>query len=81
MAPYAVFTSEATNLVGGVTRQQVYRVDVGSGALLLVSSTGAAEGNDESFNPSINEDGSVVAYATHASKHRCARRLGRSGSS
>jgi Tol biopolymer transport system component len=63
---YAVFTSRATNLVGGVTRQQVYRAELSSGNLLLVSRTGAVEGNDDSFHPSINADGSVVAFSTLA---------------
>lgn len=66
-AAFAVFTSEAANLVGGVTGQQIYRADLSSGAIMLVSEDGAGvEGNADSYNPSINEDGSVVAYATEA---------------
>lgn len=64
---YAVFTSEATDIVGGVTGQQIYRADLGLGSVILVSENGSGTiGNGDSYQPSINSDGSVVAYATEA---------------
>lgn len=55
---YVVFTSNATNLVSGISGYQVYRKDLDTGQVKLCSSsaTGAA-GNDSSMEPSISADG------------------------
>lgn len=65
---FAVFSSDAMDLVaGGTTGRQVFRVATDGSATLLVSEDGLGnEADGVSFNPAINEDGSVVAFASEA---------------
>jgi Tol biopolymer transport system component len=59
-----VFTSQATNLVPGVTRvPQVYRYPIVSGELSLVSASSVGE-TPYTFNPTISAGGRYVAYAS-----------------
>jgi hypothetical protein len=68
---YAVFASTATNLAAGATSgvSQIYRKDLTTGTVILVSkawgSTGVA-GDAGSSAPSISDDGSVVVFASAA---------------
>jgi flagellin-like hook-associated protein FlgL len=64
---YAVFCSSATNLVAGVTGTQVYRQDLQSGKIEVVStsSTGAA-GNGASSQVSISSDGRYAVFRSIA---------------
>jgi len=71
---YVAFESKATNLVtspavsAGV--KQVYRWDRETGAMILISqalnSGTPTSGNDESKNPTISNDGDLVAFETKA---------------
>lgn len=57
----------ATNLVEGVTYgvPQVYRKDMSTGAVVLVSVNGAGQTGDRpSLTPTISGDGTVVAFQT-----------------
>jgi len=66
---HVVFRSDATNLVPGDANAQpdVFRKDMTTGAVTLVSvSTGGAQGNDFSSDPSISADGNRVAFVTGA---------------
>jgi Tol biopolymer transport system component len=62
------FTSQAGNLVGGASGQQVYaRTDpAGAGQTLLVSAAGAAGGDGTSGEPTISADGTKVAFMSEA---------------
>jgi len=67
---YAVFVSEATNLVPNDTNSaaDVFLVRIADFATTRVSVTPfGLEGNDDSGQPSINADGSFVAFASYAS--------------
>jgi Tol biopolymer transport system component len=66
---YVAFTSSATNLIAGVSGQQVYLHDRNGPATSLVSrdNTGSlVEGNGLSDTPSINSDGGFVAFFSQA---------------
>jgi Tol biopolymer transport system component len=67
---YAVFVSEATNLVPNDTNSSadVFLVRISDLSITRVSITPfALEGNDDSGQPSISADGSCVAFASYAS--------------
>ncbi|MGQ0811186.1 MAG: putative Ig domain-containing protein [Nitrospiraceae bacterium] len=64
-----VFVSLATNLVGGVSGQQVYVRDLQTGRTTLVSSDNnvvANPGNGVSSTPAVSSDGRVVAFVSQA---------------
>jgi len=60
---YTAFASVCTNLVPGVTGQQIYRKDIASGGIMLVSADAAGiQGNGNSMYPSVSADGRYVAF-------------------
>jgi Tol biopolymer transport system component len=62
---YVAFTSSATNLIAGVSGQQIYVHDRNGPATSLVSRDNAGslvEGDGLSDTPSINSDGGFVAF-------------------
>jgi Tol biopolymer transport system component len=66
---YVAFVSEATNLLSDDANQElsdVFRFDLQTGALTLVSRRGAAgaQGDGVSWNVSISDDGSKVAFTS-----------------
>ena len=62
---YVAFTSKATNLVPGVSGQQVYRKDLRTGEVRLASADSAGiPGNNNSDYPSISSDGRYVAFTS-----------------
>jgi len=67
---YIAFESEATNLVAAFTtfnRNHIYRKDIISGEVLLVSSDATGlEANNSSFTPRISDDGRFVVFASNA---------------
>jgi Tol biopolymer transport system component len=66
---YVAFTSPATNLIAGVSGQQIYLHDRNGPITSLVSrdNTGSlVEGNGLSDTPSINSDGGFVAFFSQA---------------
>lgn len=66
---YVVFESAAGNLVPGDVngRIDVFRKDLRTGEILLVSvNTAGEQGDGDSTNPSISDDGSRVAFASQA---------------
>jgi putative cell wall-binding protein/Tol biopolymer transport system component len=66
---FVAFSSKATNLVSGTTGavEQVYRKDLETGELLLVSSNAVGEpGNGRSGQPSISADGAKVVFASNS---------------
>jgi Tol biopolymer transport system component len=66
---YVAFTSSATNLIAGVSGQQIYVHDRNGPATSLVSrdNTGSlVEGDGLSDTPSINSDGGFVAFFSQA---------------
>ncbi len=69
---YAAFTSKATNLVtGGNGQQHVYRKNLVTGAIEIVSQVETApgewtQGNGTSNAPSISADGRYVAFVSKA---------------
>jgi Tol biopolymer transport system component len=65
---FVCFSSSATNLVTTAsTIVQVYRKDLVTGTVVLVScDASGAQGDDNSFRPSIASDGRYVAFASHA---------------
>jgi len=66
---YAVFHSQATNLVAGTFNgdSQVYLVDLRTGAVTLVSRDAAGNpGNEASLDPSVSANGRFVAYYSRA---------------
>jgi hypothetical protein len=65
----AAFPSGALNLISGVgsTGAQVYIRSVDSGAIELLSrNSSGTEGNNNSVNPTISTDGSIVGYGSNA---------------
>jgi RHS repeat-associated protein len=71
---FIAFTSNATNLVaGGTPGENVFLRDMGDGTappatkLVSVNLAGTGAGNGNSWGPSISADGSLVAFASHAS--------------
>ena len=65
---YVVFDSVSTNLVSGMSGQQIYIKDLSTGAVrvLSVSSSGVA-GNGASVAPKISCDAGTVAFSSQAS--------------
>lgn len=64
---YVVFHSAATNLGGTGANQQIFRKDLNTGEIVLVSRTAAGvEANGECRRPVISEDGSRVAFESSA---------------
>ncbi|KAB0266055.1 hypothetical protein [Microvirga brassicacearum] len=68
---YVVFTSAATNLVAGVSdgTQHVFRKDMMTGTIELVSATGdaaPAAANKASNDPQISADGNYVLFSSAA---------------
>jgi|GEM_PF-1997590 len=64
---YVVFLSQATNLVPGASGRQIYRKDLQTGALVLVSSIDGSvvnKGNIDSYSPQITSDGRYVVFQT-----------------
>ena len=67
---FVAFTSEATDLVAGDTnlRNDIFVRDLQLGTTVRVSvGAGGAQGNDESYYPSISADGRYVAFYSHSS--------------
>lgn len=64
---YVAFHSGAGNLGATGTYWQVFRKDLATGALLLVSTTpGGQEGDETSYRPVISADGRFVAFDSYA---------------
>ncbi|WP_413612357.1 hypothetical protein [Bdellovibrio sp. HCB-110] len=64
---YVVFASSATNIMSGTTSRQIFRRDLQTGSLELVSSTDgtvANRGNSSSDNPRISSDGRYIAFTS-----------------
>jgi len=67
-ARYVTFESEATNLGGTGAFRQIFRKDLQTGAIMLVSANAAgAEANKECGHPSMTPDGRYVSFHTGAS--------------
>lgn len=67
---FVAFGSAASNLVSGDTNgvEDIFVRDRGTGATLRVSlSSSAAQGNGNSYNPAISDDGNFVAFESDAS--------------
>jgi hypothetical protein len=68
---YLVFSSTATNLVTGVSGNQVYLKDLATGAMTLVSATASGEsGNGFSLSPVMSADLQSVAYFSNSTNFR-----------
>jgi Tol biopolymer transport system component len=66
---YVVFQSSATNLVSGASGSQIYRKDLQTNTITLVSSTdgtAANQGNNSSSSPQITADGRYVVFQSSA---------------
>jgi Tol biopolymer transport system component len=66
---FAVFHSNATNLVAGDTNAffDIFRKDRSNGVLVRVSvATGGAQSNGSSFVPVVSADGNVIAFTSSA---------------
>jgi Tol biopolymer transport system component len=64
---YVAFVSEADNFPGDDLVQDIYRRDMTTGAIRLVSRTrGGEPADDESSNPSISANGRYIAFGTAA---------------
>jgi Tol biopolymer transport system component len=64
-----VFESTASNLVAGDTNgaRDIFAADLATGAISLISkSTGGTPGDLGSYEAAVSADGSVVAFASHA---------------
>lgn len=61
------FVTSAANLEGGGANSQVYVRDLSTSATILVSKNGAVKGNGNSESPSLDRDGSKVAFISQAS--------------
>ncbi len=62
---YATFVSWATNLIPGnpTTGAQVFRKDLTTGEVMLVSSSASgAQGDQDSYDPDINTDGRYISF-------------------
>ena len=70
-ARYVLFQSQATNLISGATgSQQIYRKDLQTGTLTLVSSTDGSAANDDNSTfqnyVQISADGRYVSFQSRA---------------
>ncbi len=65
---YVAFDSRATNLVAGDTNghYDVFLHDLQSGITKRISGGAAAEGDSDSYYPSISADGRAVAFSSYA---------------
>ncbi len=64
---YVAFQSSSTNLIPGVSGQQIYRKDLQTGEIRLVSARpGGTQGNNPSSYPDISSDGRYVVFYTQA---------------
>jgi Domain of unknown function (DUF4347)/Calx-beta domain/FG-GAP-like repeat/WD40-like Beta Propeller Repeat len=67
---FVVFTSNATNLVTGVTdgnaATDVFIFDTTTGVVALVSGVGNVTGNGSSSAPTISDDGQVIGFVSSA---------------
>ena len=66
---FVVFASESDGMLGGLGApgRQIFLRDMVAGTTRLVShDAGGAPGTDDSGQPTISADGSVVAFTTHA---------------
>jgi Tol biopolymer transport system component len=64
---YVSFVSNASNLIPGVTGQQIYRKDLNSGAIVLASANASGvQGVGMSMYSSISADGRYVAFDSGA---------------
>jgi Tol biopolymer transport system component len=64
---YVAFGSSSTNLPGDDLFEDVYRKDMRTGAIRLISRTrGGDPADDGSFDPSISANGRFVAFSTDA---------------
>lgn len=66
---WVVYVSEASNLVSGAESSgyQIYLQNLSSGSIQMVSvGTDGSPGDAGSFRPSINEDGSIVAFESNS---------------
>lgn len=66
---YVAFSSTATNLISGVTvtKSQVYRRDLATGATILISvDSSGMPGDQDSDSPSISADGRRIAFRSLA---------------
>jgi Tol biopolymer transport system component len=64
---YAAFVSQAENLVPGVSGWQIFRKDLQTWKVMLVTSNASGvQANDNSLNPSIVSDGRYVAFGSDA---------------
>ncbi|HEX7901955.1 MAG TPA: hypothetical protein VF950_29620 [Planctomycetota bacterium] len=64
---FVAFRSVSTNLVAPPTtaaRSHIYKKDLQTGAIQLISAAGAAEGSGNSSNPAISSDGRFIAYTS-----------------
>ncbi|HMP47352.1 MAG TPA: flagellin, partial [Oligoflexia bacterium] len=60
---FLAFTSSSSNLIPGVSGQQIYLKDIQTGELRLASSTASgAQGNNSSFAPTLSADGRFLAF-------------------
>jgi Tol biopolymer transport system component len=67
---YVAFTSYASNLVANDSNgntPDVFVRDLVTGTTTLVSTTGTAGGNQNSYNPVVSADGRYVAFTSYAS--------------
>jgi Tol biopolymer transport system component len=66
---YVAFTSNSSNLVPGVSGEQVYLRDTQTNSTILVSAVhdGTTAGNRNSSSPSISSDGRYVAFGSNSS--------------
>ncbi len=59
---YVVFTSTASNLVGGASGQQAYVKDLVTGAIALVSVNAAGVASEGAFEARLSADGSQIVF-------------------
>ncbi len=65
---FVIFTSTSATLGAGDTNavSDIFRYDIATGTVTLVSKSATAVGNAKSFNPTINADGTIVAFVSDA---------------
>jgi flagellin-like hook-associated protein FlgL len=65
---FVAFTSNASNLVPGVSGNQIYVKDLENGLITLASSNSTGDsGNDSSFNGDLSADGKYLSFRSNAS--------------
>jgi len=67
---YVAFGTSSTNLVSGATGAQIYRKDLSSGVIILLSSSDGSAPNranqDGASNPFISDDGGIAFFESNA---------------